>query len=122
MGISCFPVSVQMGSNFDNQNNNRNFEIDLIGEVAGRIIDLASRVSGRESRTPSLQERLGMAKDTATDAATLYWLAADEFAAVRSEVVFNPATPCMVLERLVNDTDKFVAAQARAQISMKCAA
>lgn len=122
MGISCFPVSVQLGTNSNNTEDNRSFEIDLLGEVAGRIIDFAQALNRRSKKRLSVQDRIALAGHPEADEKTLLWLAVDEQAAVRSEVVFNPATPCAVLRRLTNDSDKFIAAQARAQLSMKCAA
>lgn len=134
MGFSCFPVSMQAGNSL-NDDRTSNFQIDLLTEVANTIIDLTRRVRSRPQapQAPSgasevasvspLSDsddrmKLAFAANPRTSILRLTELSSHPNAAVRTEVVFNPSTPPSLLFELANDQDRFVAAQARARLTM----
>jgi hypothetical protein len=123
--FNCFPTYVhapQFESNYGNQ-----YEVDFVTEISNTLVDFAAKLKKRQHEraqraaakaAPSFEQaRLMAAANPQTDSGTLMLLARDADAAVRSEVIFNPATPVEVLYELASDNDRFVAGQARARLA-----
>ncbi|MBX9722876.1 MAG: hypothetical protein K2X81_15855 [Candidatus Obscuribacterales bacterium] len=121
-----FPISIQAGHSDDFKGKDG----DLIGELADTVIDFTSallaklkmpaqnQTSKGNVQLASVQQRLLLAQNTETSTQILDNLSSDNSSEVRIAVVFNSSTPVSVLIKLAHDTDRFVSAQAKTQLSM----
>lgn len=115
--------------------------VDLTIELGSTVADLAGRMFGRLRRENedlvkpafvpatinvyvlpvhrlATQDKVALARNPQTDIATLEALLADGDDATRSELIFNPSTPASLLKRLSQNPNRFIAAQAKARLSL----
>lgn len=124
--MNCLPIALQAGPIEENLQ----VELDLIGELAGSVIDFAARLKNSFSHRASSQqgtthkieqsetERFRIAQNPDSSASVLRKLSHDPSAAVRSQVIFNPSLDVEDLKRLAHDSDAFIRSQARTQLLM----
>ncbi|MBY0552623.1 MAG: hypothetical protein K2W95_35400 [Candidatus Obscuribacterales bacterium] len=121
-----FPIAMQSGNSY-NQAPVR-YESDLAAELTNDVASIAGKWMNSlkikpDKRIPSFAaplsaaEKLAQAANAGTPIARLQELSVDVDSAVRTEVIFNQATPAALLFLLAADSDRFVASQAKARLA-----
>lgn len=126
MSFCCFPVSLQ-AMPISPSAASPGLQIDLAGEFTDSVIDMASRLKKRNNtkggmlklKVPvgKLAQNIALASNPLPDPSLLMVLARDQDSLVRTEAIFNSATPEEVLRERASDGDRFVAGQARVQLA-----
>lgn len=121
-----FPIAMQSGDSY-NQAPVR-YESDLAAELASDVVSIAGKWMNSLKTKPrkrmpafaaplSAAAKIALAANANTSVARLQELSVDADAAVRTEVIFNQATPTALLYVLAADSDRFVASQAKARLA-----
>ncbi len=120
MNVMCFPVAGRAYS--EESNNDSLVDLGLLGELADEVVSIFRRAakpakSPKTTRPMTEIQRAALAKSAGTPVSVLEHLSVDHSAAVRNELVFNPAVPRHILQQLAGDPDRFIAGQAKARLA-----